>query len=185
MNRLLSILVSLVILFFLYLWISHISSNPKYTGQPVNTPEKNVQTPVTAAPNRSDEVVQPAPEIPGKDDEPTIDGTTTDTPPPSESTTEQEPEDKKSEATSEATRFLIDGGHLVIAGNFLELANAQKHLDRLKELGYADSEIVHFELSEYHTVCAGRFQDPLEARRFAKKIEDTHGIDTYVRSANQ
>lgn len=76
------------------------------------------------------------------------------------------------------------GAHLVIAGNFLERANAEERVRELKKLGYSKAEVVNFELSEYHTACAGRYSDLDEARRVAKKIKDMHAIDTYVRHGN-
>lgn len=75
------------------------------------------------------------------------------------------------------------GAHLVIAGNFLERANAEERVRELKKLGYSKAEVVNFELSEYHTACAGRYADLDEARKVAKKIKE-HGIDTYVRHGN-
>jgi len=72
----------------------------------------------------------------------------------------------------------------VIAGNFLTRANAEERVKELKKLGYSKAEVVNFELSEYHTACAGRYTDLNEARRIAKKIKDMNGIDTYVRHGN-
>jgi hypothetical protein len=76
------------------------------------------------------------------------------------------------------------GLHLVIAGNFLEKANAEERVRQLQKLGYPLAEVVNFELSEYHTACAGRYSDLNEARRISKKIKEMHGIDTYVRLGN-
>ena len=74
-----------------------------------------------------------------------------------------------------------EGQHLVIAGNFTQLVNAQQRLDELKKAGFKDAEIVNFDLSEYHTVCAGRFTDVNEARKLVKKLKDYYKIDAYVR----
>jgi cell division septation protein DedD len=74
-----------------------------------------------------------------------------------------------------------DGKHLVIVGNFLQAVNAQQRLEELKKAGFNNVEIVNFDLSEYHTVCAGRFDDVNEARRLVKKLKDYHKIDAYVR----
>jgi len=73
------------------------------------------------------------------------------------------------------------GKHLVIAGNFSQLVNAQQRMDELKKAGFKDTEIINFDLSEYHTVCVGRFSDVNEARRLVKKLKDYHKIDAYVR----
>jgi outer membrane biosynthesis protein TonB len=73
------------------------------------------------------------------------------------------------------------GEHLVIAGNFTQLVNAQQRMQDLKKAGFPEAEVVNFDLSEYHTVCAGRFSDVNEARRLVKKLKDYHKIDAYVR----
>ena len=80
-----------------------------------------------------------------------------------------------------STASAADGQHLVIAGNFSKLENAQQRLDELKKAGYKEAEIVNFDLSEYHTVCAGRFSDVNEARKLVKKLKDYNKIDAYVR----
>lgn len=73
------------------------------------------------------------------------------------------------------------GKHLVIAGNFTQLENAQQRVKELQKAGYQNIEIIRFDLSEYHTVCAGRYGDVNEARRIAKKLKDYNKIDAYVR----
>lgn len=75
----------------------------------------------------------------------------------------------------------IGGQHLVIAGNFTQLVNAEQQVQKLKKAGFADAEVVNFDLSEYHTVCAGRYADVNEARKLVKKLKDYHKIDAYVR----
>ncbi len=77
-----------------------------------------------------------------------------------------------------------EGIHLVIAGNFLQQANAEQRMAELKKAGYKDVEILNFDLSEYHTVCAGRFADVNDARRMVKKLKDYQKIDAYVRVGN-
>ena len=74
-----------------------------------------------------------------------------------------------------------DGKHLVIVGNFLQVANANQRAEELKKAGFNEVEVVNFDLSEYHTVTAGRFDDVNEARRLVKKLKDYHKIDAYVR----
>lgn len=189
MNRLLSIIVSLVVLFFVYIWISHLSTSPKYTSDEEHKVRSDSQAEEQAD---NAEAIVAEPEL-TKDTVETADPPLTDTLEPSiqpqpEQTEVAKPVEKPKPAPSKVEKPVSPprtGRHLVIAGNFLELANAEKHLARLRELGYKESEIVHFELSEYHTVCAGRFEDPVEARRVAKRITDSYGIDTYVRAINQ
>lgn len=71
--------------------------------------------------------------------------------------------------------------HLVIAGNFTQKANADQRVQELKKAGFPDTEVVNFDLSEYYTVCVGRFSDVNEARKLVKKLKDYHKIDAYVR----
>lgn len=77
-----------------------------------------------------------------------------------------------------------EGKHLVIAGNFLQRVNAEQRMQELKKAGFENVEIVNFDLSEYHTVCAGRFADVNEARRLVKKLKDYYKVDAYVRVGN-
>jgi outer membrane biosynthesis protein TonB len=87
----------------------------------------------------------------------------------------------KTETKPTMSSTATDEQHLVIAGNFTLLENAQQRLQELKKAGYKDAEIVNFDLSEYHTVCAGRFSDVNEARKLVKKLKDYNKIDAYVR----
>jgi cell division septation protein DedD len=87
----------------------------------------------------------------------------------------------KTETKPTVSSTATEGQHLVIAGNFSKLENAQQRLAELKKAGYKDAEIVNFDLSEYHTVCAGRFSDVNEARKLVKKLKDYNKIDAYVR----
>jgi cell division protein FtsN len=92
------------------------------------------------------------------------------TPPPSKPATSVE---TSTSATGEQ--------HLVIAGNFTQKANAEQRVKELKKAGFPDTEVVNFDLSEYYTVCVGRFSDVNEARKLVKKLKDYHKIDAYVR----
>ncbi|MEP6795950.1 MAG: SPOR domain-containing protein [Saprospiraceae bacterium] len=100
-------------------------------------------------------------------------------------TTQTAPAPKSTQAVAKKTSLpSIEGKHLVIAGNFLQMANAEQRMAELKKAGFKDVEILNFDLSEYHTVCAGRFTDVNEARRLVKKLKDYHKIDAYVRVGN-
>jgi cell division septation protein DedD len=91
--------------------------------------------------------------------------------------TESKPAAAKPAATTPAT----GGLHLVIAGNFAQKVNAEQRVQELKKAGFNDAEVINFDLSEYHTVCVGRFSDVNEARKLVKKLKDYHKIDAYVR----
>ena len=91
--------------------------------------------------------------------------------------TESKPAATKPAATTPAT----GGQHLVIAGNFAQKVNAEQRVQELKKSGFNDAEVINFDLSEYHTVCVGRFSDVNEARKLVKKLKDYYKIDAYVR----
>jgi cell division septation protein DedD len=101
---------------------------------------------------------------------------TTPAPAPKPATTPAKTEPKP--ATTSAS---TGGQHLVIAGNFTQKVNAEQRVQELKKAGFPDAEVVNFDLSEYHTVCVGRFNDVNEARKLVKKLKDYHKIDAYVR----
>jgi cell division protein FtsN len=87
----------------------------------------------------------------------------------------------KTETKPAAPSTPATGQHLVIAGNFTQKVNAEQRVQELKKAGFPDAEVVNFDLSEYHTVCVGRFNDVNEARKLVKKLKDYHKIDAYVR----
>jgi cell division protein FtsN len=91
------------------------------------------------------------------------------------------PAPAKKETKPVASSASTGGQHLVIAGNFTQKVNAEQRVQELKKAGFPDAEVVNFDLSEYHTVCVGRFDDVNEARKLVKKLKDYHKIDAYVR----
>ena len=107
MSRLFSILVSLFILVLVYLWIGHIvkAGKPKaITNQSVELPEEKTEA-------RDPEIVEAPEEIPSR--------------------VEETPQEEVKEAEQQVVKpktpkptAAASGGHLVIAGNFLERANA-------------------------------------------------------------
>jgi len=100
---------------------------------------------------------------------------------PAETKTEAKPETKPATKPVAANTSSLAGKHLVIAGNFSQAANAEQRVQELKKAGYPNAEVIQFDMSQYHTVCAGRYDDVNEARRVAKKLRDYHKIDAYVR----
>ncbi len=82
------------------------------------------------------------------------------------------PKPKKRTATSSGGRYLV------VAGSYLVKSNAEKMKKRLYDLGY-DSEIVNFNLSQYYSVLAGRYNSHSEASNTVT-ILARNGIDAYV-----
>jgi len=142
-----------------------------------NTSDEEVET------EPAKPVVKPEPVVEKKVQEPkktepvkTEPKKTTAAPAPKPATTTPKTEPKPA-ATTAAT----NGQHLVIAGNFTQKVNAEQRVQELKKAGFPEAEVVNFDLSEYHTVCVGRFNDVDEARKLVKKLKDYHKIDAYVR----
>ncbi len=167
MNRLISVLVTLFLLFLVYLWISHITGD----NTPVAEPEQVEEEMITP------EVATPAEPLPPPSEKESSKAAENDTPAARENDT---PKREEAQEASEAPR----GAHMVIAGNFLERANANKHLQAIKGLGFTNAEILEFEISEYYTVCAGRYNDLSEARSAVRRIKELPGMDAYVRNSN-
>ncbi len=191
MNRLLSILVTLFVLFLVYLWINHLTNSPEQQtnsdqtmlSSPAGTDtqaEDTYTTKESDQPSGSSEESEPVATTPDDD---TPEPAAPVTEPPSNPTPVSTPVAPAPKTVSKPLEH-TGGVHLVIAGNFLERANAEERVKELKKLGYPQAEVVNFELSEYHTACAGRYSDLNEARRVARKIKEMHGIDTYVRLGN-
>ncbi len=71
--------------------------------------------------------------------------------------------------------------HLVVAGSYLSEVNAKILLKKLKNSGYNDAEIVVFDFSQYHTVCAGRFASSREAHALKRKLINQENVpEAYV-----
>ncbi len=168
MNRLISVLVTLFLLFLVYLWISHITGD----NTPVAEPETLEEEAIDPEPDTPAEALPPPVEQESSEEQANDAPAVTESDPPKR----EEPV----QAASEAPR----GAHMVIAGNFLERANANKHLQAIKGLGFANAEILEFEISEYYTVCAGRYNDLSEARSAVRRIKELPGMDAYVRNSN-
>lgn len=87
-------------------------------------------------------------------------------------TTSSEPKPKKQVAYSS------NGGYLTVAGSYLVKDNANKMKNKLYDLGYS-SEIVNFDLSQYYSVLAGRYNTRSEAQNVVTILK-RNGIDAYV-----
>lgn len=94
--------------------------------------------------------------------------------PAAKATTSSKPPSSKPAASASGP-----GTFLVVAGSYLHPDNANKQRDKLAQLGY-DSEVVSFELSEYHSVLAGRYDDYNRAELTVKNLS-RDGVDAYVK----
>lgn len=196
MNRLLSILVSLFVLFLVYLWINHITTDPWSTDAPETfsiAEQKEVRSsgdPDVSDVSVSDPVTDPGTAENEADSRP--EANPQEVPQAAQEESHQEVDEQPAstaqrtpqEQPEHQTTLKPEQQHLVIAGNFLERANAEKRVRELLSYGFDYAEVVNFQLSEYHTACAGRYENLDEAQRVARKLKSTHNIDAYVRHGN-
>jgi len=69
--------------------------------------------------------------------------------------------------------------YMIVAGNYLLEDNANDMVQKLRNNGYNSAEKVVFDLSQYHTVVAARFDDRSSADRIAQRLKN-EGFDNYV-----
>ncbi|MFT4566374.1 MAG: cell division septation protein DedD [Saprospiraceae bacterium] len=69
--------------------------------------------------------------------------------------------------------------YLIVAGNYLLEDNAESMIKELKRKGYQEAEKVVFDLSQYHTVIAGRYSSRSAATSAAGELKRA-GVDNYV-----
>ncbi len=80
---------------------------------------------------------------------------------------------------SSASSGTSGGRYFVIVGSFIIPGNAQSLKKKLEDMGYPGAEVVNFDLSEYHTVIAGRYGSLSEAKTVARALKAS-GVDAYV-----
>ena len=69
--------------------------------------------------------------------------------------------------------------YMVIVGSFLVPGNADRKKKVVNKLGF-DGEVVNFDLSQYHTVLAGRYNTYKEAQSTVNKLK-AKGVDAYTK----
>lgn len=194
MNRLISILVTLFVIFLVYIWINNVMSNrddatldetSSAISAKQNSDQKTLVMNDEAVDGKTDsELVANENTMPAEDSEEAeeppiaIPVNHKPAPKPTATKTANQTQNKPSAPKKVANAAQM---HMVIAGNFSKRSNAENRLKELQQNGYKNAEIVNFDLSEYYTVCAGRFSDLMEAKRIAKKVRDFLNIEAYVR----
>ncbi len=73
----------------------------------------------------------------------------------------------------------LTGNYLVIAGNYLLESNADIMVTKLRTSGYSNAEKVVFDLSQYYTVIAGKYDQQSIANSISSELNGI-GIDNYV-----
>lgn len=82
-------------------------------------------------------------------------------------------------STSTNNHNSYSGKFMLLAGSYLIEDNAQAMIRKLKKLGYNDAEMVIFDMSQYHSVCAGRYSSLSSAQQESGTLK-RKGIDNYV-----
>jgi cell division protein FtsN len=201
MNRLISILITLFVIFLIYIWINSVMSKK---SSPDIQSDRQTQTDVQKESTekegdkslklsnyedqkrteQSAQAIKGTEETSGEKASDSIKEQTTEesNPAPIAIPVNQKPAQKPVQKPAPPKKVGNAANmHLVITGNFLKRSNAESRLNELLQNGYKNAEIVNFDLSEYYTVIAGRFDDVIEARRIAKKVNDYLNIKAYVR----
>ncbi len=88
-------------------------------------------------------------------------------------------EDPIRSSTYSSTGSSTFGKYLVVTGSYLSEANGRVMAKKLRRMGYESAEVLSFDLSQYYSVTAGRYNDLGEARAAAKRIKGK-GIEAYV-----
>jgi hypothetical protein len=73
----------------------------------------------------------------------------------------------------------LGGRYLVIAGSYILENNADVMVKKLVKMGYSNAEKVVFDLSQFYSVCAGRYDDYTKAVQVDSDLE-RRGIECYV-----
>lgn len=71
------------------------------------------------------------------------------------------------------------GKYLLLAGSYLIEDNASTMVKKLKKIGYNNAEVVVFDMSQYHSVCAGRYGNMSSAKQESSSLK-RKGVDNYV-----
>ncbi|MEM9547221.1 MAG: SPOR domain-containing protein [Bacteroidota bacterium] len=101
-----------------------------------------------------------------------VDNIIEDNSPETESTPDPEP-------THTAPTSSYSGKYMLLAGSYLIEDNARTMIKKLKNLGYDKAEMVIFDMSQYHSVCAGRYSSLSTAQQESGTLK-RKGIDNYV-----
>ena len=198
MSRLLKILIYAVVLFFLFLWLSTIvkscgsdngTNAPSTTTSNTDDTTEEVYDEDDFFEDESADEVTDDPSVMTTESEDKIEYTEIDivakkklnqqeSKPAKPITTTTQTNSTKSNNTR-ISKVNSNGKYMVIAGSFLIKDNALDMKNRLSKLGYENSELVVFDLSQYHSVVASRYSTYEAALKISNGLKRS-GIDCYV-----
>lgn len=75
----------------------------------------------------------------------------------------------------------VGGAYLLIAGSFSSKANAEKHAEKIKNLGYANAVVEPFDRGTINVVLVDRYDQLSTARNEVRTLKNEHGIAAYVK----
>lgn len=73
------------------------------------------------------------------------------------------------------------GKYMVIAGTFKQKSNAQKQLQKLKDLGYTSASVEGFDKGTFAVLLVDRFDDKAKAQRLVSDLK-AEGVSSYVKT---
>jgi len=88
-------------------------------------------------------------------------------------------EEKVKPSTSSTSTSINNGNFMLLAGSYLIEDNAKIMVGKLKNMGYSNAEVVVFDMSQYYSVCAGRYNSLSSAQQQSSSLK-RKGIDNYV-----
>jgi len=92
---------------------------------------------------------------------------------------ENDEEEYKKPVYRKPAKTNSQGKYMVLAGSYLIKGNASTMVGKLNKLGYGGAEVVVFNMSQYHSVCAARHYDYNEALQMSRELK-RRGVDNYV-----
>ena len=72
------------------------------------------------------------------------------------------------------------GDYMVIAGAFSVKSNANGVLQKIRDLGYPQAEVVKFDYSDYYSVCVARYETNRDAKKIADSLKSRYDVKAYV-----
>ncbi|RMF04464.1 MAG: SPOR domain-containing protein, partial [Bacteroidetes bacterium] len=85
--------------------------------------------------------------------------------------------------SGESSASTSTGRYLVIAGSFVQRANADRQAAKLRRLGYSNTEVRIFDRGKHAVVLVDRFNRLSDANQLVRKLAED-GIESFVKEKN-
>lgn len=82
-----------------------------------------------------------------------------------------------------AARNTNEGKYMVIAGTYRQKVNATNQVNKLRKLGYNDSEVKMFDRGSYALALVNRFSSYSDAKALVRKLAD-NGVEAMIKEKN-